>query len=33
MCVGFAYGPSVIDSVYLPKLANPDPLKALNLLK
>jgi hypothetical protein len=33
MCVGFAYGPSVIDSVYLPQLANPDPLKTLNLLK
>ena len=33
MCVGFAYGPFVIDSVYLPHLANPDLLKTLNLLK
>jgi hypothetical protein len=33
MCVGFAYGPFLIDSVYLPKLASPDPLKSLNLLK
>jgi hypothetical protein len=33
MCVGFAYGPSVIDSVYLPHLINSDPLKTLNLLK
>ncbi|MCE0523252.1 MAG: DUF3592 domain-containing protein [Methylacidiphilales bacterium] len=33
MCAGFAYGPSLIDSVYLPKLANPDTLKSLNLLK
>ena len=33
MCAGFAYGPSLIDSVYLPHLASPDPLKTLNLLK
>ncbi len=33
MCAGFAFGPFVIDSVYLPKLANPDPLKTLNLVK
>ena len=33
MCAGFAYGPSLIDSIYLPHLANPDPLKSLNLLK
>jgi hypothetical protein len=33
MCAGFAYGPGVIDSVYLPHLSNPDPLKTLNLLK
>ena len=33
MCAGFAYGPSFIDSTYLPRLANPDPMKTLNLLK
>ena len=29
MCAGFACGPSLINSVYLPKLANPDPLKSI----
>jgi hypothetical protein len=33
MCVGFAYGPYLIESVYLPHLANPDLLKSFNLLK
>jgi hypothetical protein len=33
MCAGFAYGPSLIDSTYLPQLANVDPLKTLNLIK
>jgi len=33
MCAGFAYGPTLIDSIYLPHLANPDLLKSLNLLK
>jgi len=33
MCTGFAFGPYLIDSVYLPHLTNPDPLKTLNLLK
>lgn len=33
MCAGFAYGPDIINAIYLPSLANPDPLKSLNLIK
>jgi hypothetical protein len=33
MCAGFAYGPSLIDSTYLPQLANVDPLKTLHVIK
>lgn len=33
MCAGFIYGPDLINAIYLPSLANPDPLKTLNLLK
>ena len=27
MCLGFAYGPYLIDAVYMPHFAPPDPLK------
>ena len=27
MCAGFMYGPALMDSVYLPFLGNPNPLK------
>ncbi len=33
MCAGFAFGPGLIDSIYVSQLANPDPLKAMNLVK
>jgi hypothetical protein len=29
MCAGFIYGPWLMDSVYLPFLGNPNPLKVL----
>lgn len=33
LCLGLAYGPSLIDSTYLPHLTNSDPLKTLHLVK
>ena len=33
MCVGFACGPGLVNSTYLPHLTNSDPLKTLHLIK